>query len=203
MAELTNEEILALIEKAVAEAKASAVAANAAAATANAAADQASSGAAAGVAGARTQSNVEQALAKAIDTAASLQQAQVESDIDTPESLKAGVVANRSAWDANNKRTYDVHQTEDSETRGRNRTHFDALISQQLTHIANLNSLTLQAIANNQNQSNLVNTGAINHQALAVDRQWNINETDLSAKSAAVLTDMILAKAAVAPKESA
>jgi len=46
--------------------------------------------------------------------------------------------------------------------------------------------LTVTNLANNQNQSNLNNT-------LSIDRAWNINETDLAAKSAAIITDAVLA----------
>jgi hypothetical protein len=180
---MTNEELLVVINAAIADARAAAAAANVAAAAAN----QASSGAAAGVAGARTQSNVEQAAVT--DAMLKSISQQTESDINVPE-----------AWQANVKRTYDVHQSVDIESMQRNRVHFDAMITQQATHLANLNQLTLQSLANNQNQSNLANTQAINSQALSIDRQWNINETDLSAKSAAVLTDAILSRVAVAPK---
>lgn len=176
MASLTNDELVATLTQAIAAANAAASNANAAAATANAAANQASAGAASGVAGARTQSNAEQASFN--DAMSKVIQQQVESDIDTPE-----------AWKANVKRTYDVHQSMDSESFSRNRVHFDNMIVQLQTHLANVNQLTLQSLANNQNQSNLNNT-------LSIDRAWNINETDLSAKSAAVLTDAILSGAA-------
>lgn len=188
---LSNEELVKMFTAAIAAANAAAANANAAAATANAAANQASSGAVAGVAGARTQSNVEaqSAVADAVKNTLDVIQNQVDSDVDTTE-----------AWKANIKRTYDVHQTMDVESANRNRVHFDSMITQMQTHLANLNQLTLQSLANNQNQSNLANTQAINTQALSIDREWNINETDLSAKSAAVLTDAILSKVVVTPK---
>ena len=153
---MNNDELLKRIEDAIASAKAEAANANAAATTANAAADQASAGAAAGVAGARTQSN------KEVDsgTETVFKSVQQDSDIGIPE-----------AWSANVKRTYDLHQTDDFEARMRNRIQFDAIISEQTKHLANLNQLTLQSLANNQNQSNLNNT-------LSIDRSWNVNETD-------------------------
>ena len=185
---MNDAELLAAVTKAVAEANAAAANANTAAASANAAANQASAGSSSGVAGARTQSNMEAAVDRAMSTVQQLQQAQVESDIDTPE-----------AWKANVKRTYDVHQTYDMEVMVRNRTHFDALITQLQTHLANVNQMAIQALANNQNQSNLNNT-------LSIDRAWNINETDLAAKAAAIATDALWAKmiaAGVAPKDAA
>jgi hypothetical protein len=152
----TEIELLQELKDAIAQAKAEAANANAAATTANAAADQASAGALGGVAGARTQSNAEQASVN--DTI--FKSVQQDSDIGIPE-----------AWSANVKRTYDLHQTDDFEARMRNRVQFDAIISEQTKHLANLNQLTLQSLANNQNQSNLNNT-------LSIDRSWNVNETD-------------------------
>lgn len=169
---MTNDELLDAMTKLVARAEAAAANANASATTATAAANQATAGASGGVAGARTQSNVEAALDRAMSTVQQLQQTQVESDIDTPE-----------AWKANVKRTYDVHQTYDLEGMSRNRLHFDNAITELQKHVANVNHLTLQALTNNQNASQL-----------SIDRMWNINETDLAAKSAAVLTDAILAE---------
>ena len=154
----SNEDLLNQINDAIAKAEVAAVNANAAAATANSAADQASSGAAAGVAGARTQSNTEQAsgteaLLKSVSQ-------HIDSDINIPE-----------AWSVNAKRTYDLHQSLDLETTLRNRHHFDTLVTEQQKHLSNLNNLTLQSLANNQNQSNLCNL-------LGIDRSWNVNETD-------------------------
>ena len=161
---MTNEELIAAMSSLVSRAEAAAANANAAATTANAAADQATAGASSSVAGARTQSNTETDTG-AIDR-------QVDSDIGVEE-----------AWAANVKRTYDVHQTYDLETKGRNRLHFDNAIVEMQKHLANVNHLSLQALTNNQNASQL-----------SIDRMWNINETDLAAKSAAALTDAILAE---------
>ena len=169
--EMTNEELLAAITSLTVRAEAAAANANAAATTANASANQASAGSAGGVAGARTQSNTE---ASQIAT-------NVDSDIGINE-----------AWSVNNKRTYDVHQSLDVEAMQRNRVHFDALVSQQLKHVANLDHMTMQALANNQNQSNLNNT-------LSIDRSWNVNETDAFATTlAAKVADTLFAKAKTA-----
>ena len=159
------------LKDAIAKATVAATNASAAATSANAAADQASSAALGGVAGARTQSN------KEVDsgTEAIFKSVQQDSDIGIPE-----------AWSANVKRTYDVHQTYDVESQVQNRQHYNTLVTQLQTHLANLNQLTVTNLANNQNQSNLNNT-------LSIDRAWNINETDLAAKSAAIITDAVLA----------
>lgn len=175
---VTDAELLAQLTAAIAEARAAAANANVAAANAA----QATAGASAGVAGARTQSNVEAALDRAMSTVQQLQQTQVESDIDTPE-----------AWKANVKRTYDVHQSYDMESMQRNRLHFDSLFSEQTKHLAALNQLTIQAISNNQNQSNLNNT-------LSIDRSWNVNETDAYATILAAKIAERLNQNGAAPK---
>ena len=153
---MNDDKLLKELQDAIATARAEAANANAAATTANAAADQASAGAAAGVAGARTQSN------KEVDsgTETVFKSVQQDSDIGIPE-----------AWSANVKRTYDVHQTYDVESQTQNRNHYNTLVTQLQTHLANVNQMSIQALANNQNQSNLNNT-------LSIDRSWNVNETD-------------------------
>ena len=157
------------LQDAIAKATAAATNASTAATSANAAADQASSAALGGVAGARTQSN------KEVDsgTEAIFKSVQQDSDIGIPE-----------AWSANVKRTYDLHQSDDFEAKMRNRIQFDSIIAEQTKHLANLNQLTLQSLANNQNQSNLNNT-------LSIDRSWNVNETD----AFAVLLNKVVSEA--------
>lgn len=130
---------------------------------------QSSTGADAAVGTARTKSNTE----KDADTGAIFRDVQRDSDINVQE-----------AWSANVKRTYDMHQSVDFENAARNRQHFDAMVSQQIKHAANLDAMNLQAVANNQNQSNLNNT-------LGIDRAWNINETD----AFAVLLNKVVAEA--------
>ncbi|GAG42801.1 unnamed protein product, partial [marine sediment metagenome] len=73
---------------------------------------------------------------------------------------------------------------------GRNRMHFDAIITQRLTHVDNLNAASLQAINNGQAASNTGNGGLI-------DRFWNINETD----AFAVLLNKVVADAVAAAME--
>lgn len=167
MSQPSQEELMSQLAMAIAKAEAAAASANAAAANASSA--QASTGAAGSTASARTQSNTEQASTN--DTV--FKSVQQDSDIGIPE-----------AWSANVKRTYDLHQTDDFEARMRNRVQFDAIVSEQTKHLANLNQLTLQALANNQNQSNLNNT-------LSIDRSWNVNETD----AFAVLLNKVVAEA--------
>ncbi len=116
------------------------------------------SSAGSGAANARTQSNTEQA--SGTESVFKNVSQKTDSDINLEE-----------AWGANVKRTYDVHQTYDFETQAQMRTHFNTMITQQQNHLAALNQMSLQAIANNQNQSNLNNL-------LGIDRAWNVNETD-------------------------
>ena len=167
--DMSSEELIQYFDNAIAKAIASVASANAGAVTAQAGAGQA--GAGVGASNARTQSNSETDTDKTVSTGQTFEN--VDSDINVIE-----------AWQANVKRTYDVHQTYDMETMGRNRLHFDELIAQKHKHLANLDHMTLQALANNQNQSNLNNT-------LGIDRAWNVNETD----AFAVLLNKVVSEA--------
>lgn len=171
--EITDVDLIEQIQSAIAKAEAAAASANAAAANASSA--QSSTGAAGGTTNARTQANTESDTGYKADVSQTYKN--IDSDVNIVE-----------AWSVNAKRTYDFHQTYDMESQTQNRTHFNTLITQLQTHLANVNQLTLQSLANNQNQSNLCNT-------LSIDRSWNINETDLAAKAAAILTDKVLAAA--------
>ena len=151
---MDNEKLLKELTDAIAKAETAAASANAAAANASSA--QSSTGAAGGTASARTQSNKESDS----ENASVFKSVQQDSDIGIPE-----------AWSANVKRTYDVHQTYDLEGQTQNRNHYNTLVTQLQTHLANVNQMSIQALANNQNQSNLNNT-------LSIDRSWNVNETD-------------------------
>jgi len=166
-----NADLVQSLQDAIAKATAAATNASTAATSANAAADQASSAALGGVAGARTQSN------KEVDSAARTDLTDITKNIDSDIGIP-------EAWSANVKRTYDLHQSDDFEAKMRNRIQFDSIISEQTKHLANLNQLTLQSLANNQNQSNLNNT-------LSIDRSWNVNETD----AFAVLLNKVVSEA--------
>ena len=151
---MKDEQLFDKLTDAIAKAETAAASANAAAANASSA--QSSTGAAGGTASARTQSNKESDS----ENASVFKSVQQDSDIGIPE-----------AWSANVKRTYDVHQTYDLEGQTQNRNHYNTLVTQLQTHLANVNQLSLQSIANNQNQSNVAN-------GMLVDRAWNVNETD-------------------------
>ena len=169
---MTKEELLKALTEATARAETAAAGANAAAANSA----QASAGA--GTAGARTQSNKETDAGKTADVGQIYEN--IDSDIGIPE-----------AWSANVKRTYDVHQSYDHETDVQNRHHFNVLVNQLQTHLANVNQLALQSLANNQNQSNLNNT-------ISIDRCWNVNETD----AYSVLLNKVVADATKALKDA-
>lgn len=71
------------------------------------------------------------------------------------------------------------------ESARRDREAHDLIVSQERKHKAEIDALTLQSIANNQNQSNLNNT-------LSIDRSWNLNETDAYSAIAATVTAAVL-----------
>lgn len=198
---MTNEELVANLEamqsamqSAVAEVRAAVANANAAAATANAAANQASAGAAASVTGARTESNREQAQASATESVLKQISQQIESDVNDTEAQRIGLATISRAWNANEKRTYDLHQTMDTESFSRNRLHFDHAITQYQTLVANLNHLTVTQMTNLQNQSNIQNLNGVESAKIGSDRMWNVNETDWAAVSMATFVNKVLAE---------
>ena len=77
------------------------------------------------------------------------------------------------AWFTNRKRTYDTYQEEDLENRAASR-----------DHARNVNNIAEQALQNAVTQANLVTLQAIAHRDVAVNKTWNINETDLIAANA-------------------
>lgn len=122
------------------------------------------------------------------------------------EGVKTGFVAEQvdsdigetEAWAANMKRTYDIHQTDERESFNRSRAWFDDIMGSLQKRRAELDALTNQLFQAGINSGHLQHLGAITDQNLGTDRKMNINETDLAAKSAAVLSDAMLAAVAKA-----
>ena len=75
-----------------------------------------------------------------------------------------------------------------------------------VTHQANVNSITVQCLQNAVENANLVGKLGINNLALAVDRQWNVDEVaNLTAKlgiQADALADLIIIRMADLLSES-
>jgi hypothetical protein len=59
----------------------------------------------------------------------------------------------------------------------------------QGTHAKNLDNLAVQALQNAVETANMVSKQAVRHSDFAIDRQWNLNETDVSA--AALLARLV------------
>ena len=77
------------------------------------------------------------------------------------------------AWFTNRKRNYDIYGAEDIETRAVGR-----------DHARNVNSIAEQALQNAVTQAHQITMQSIAHRDIAVNKQWNINETDLIAANA-------------------
>lgn len=77
---------------------------------------------------------------------------------------------------ANAKRTYDAYQGHHLEAVGRDRVHFDSLMTAEREHTAELRRLSLQALQNAIETSNMVGKQASRHSDVAIDRQWNVDE---------------------------
>ncbi len=80
------------------------------------------------------------------------------------------------AWSANLKRTYDLTQSWDFELARRSAAHFDAMMTDTRTHIANVRKVELETLQNGSHGANLVNTQSTAHRDIATDRTWNVDE---------------------------
>lgn len=71
------------------------------------------------------------------------------------------------AWAANLKRTYDEFQDVSLIAARRSQTHYDQV-----------SNVSLQALQNAVESANMLSKQAIAHRDIAIDREWNVNETD-------------------------
>ena len=99
------------------------------------------------------------------------------SDINTEEALSVLQALNPKAAEffsnlvaANAKRTYDLHQSQDLST-----------LVGDVHYRGTLNNLATQALQNAVETANMVGKQAVRHSDIAIDRQWNVNETDYAA----------------------
>lgn len=93
-------------------------------------------------------------------------------------------VGKDEAWFANVKRTYDEYQQESLETIRHMRAHFDKLLSDAQQFDNQRQVIANQALQNAVTNADLVTKQFLQHNALATDRQWNVDEvSDLVAKS--------------------
>lgn len=101
------------------------------------------------------------------------------SDINTEEALAVLQAINPKMAEffsnllaTNAKRTYDLAQSTDLAAQVGDST-------QRLT----LNNLATQALQNAIETANMVSKQAVRHSDIAIDRQWNVNETDYAAEA--------------------
>jgi hypothetical protein len=85
------------------------------------------------------------------------------------------------AWFANIKRTYDEFLQESLETVRELRAYSNKVLSDAQDHTQNQRAISDQALQNAVETANMVGKQAVRHGDIAIDRQWNINETDTMA----------------------
>ncbi len=147
----------------------------------------------AGVAHARSASNVEGRTVKDADRSTTTTQGSTKHDSD---------INAEEAWAANLKRTYDLTQSWDFELARRSAAHFDAMMADTRSHIANVRKIELETLQNGSHGANLVNTQSTAHRDIATDRIWNVDEVaTLTAKSGVQADAMIAALAAAVARE--
>jgi len=93
------------------------------------------------------------------------------------------------AWKFNMKRMADEYQHESLESIRRNRSYVDNKLSNAAQNDEFKQNVANQALQNAVETANLVGKQAVRHTDLAVDREWNINETDFAARS--ILSDEV------------
>lgn len=117
---------------------------------------------------------------------------------------------------ANRKRSYDEYQQESLETMRqarrqvetlhgetlesihRNRTNVDKLLSDAQQHDNARQNIANQALQNAVESANMVSKQAVRHGDLAIDRQWNIDETSTLSAKTGVQSDALASALAVA-----
>lgn len=77
------------------------------------------------------------------------------------------------AWETNRKRTYDTYQENDLAARAASQDHARVV-----------NNIAQQALQNAVETANLVGKQAVAHRDVAINKTWNLNETDLIAANA-------------------
>lgn len=106
------------------------------------------------------------------DMAEKTQEKHIEREFETmsDEFFKAGSMNMYN----NMKRTYDEYQHESLESIRRNRAYVDKVLSDS-------QALTTQAMQNAVETANAIGKQALRHEALAADRQWNVDEQGYTA----------------------
>ena len=94
---------------------------------------------------------------------------------------------------ANMKRTYDEYQDLGLTGARENQSYVQKILSDAQGHHNNNQVIATQALQNAVETANLVGKQAVNHQALAVDRQWNVDEVAHLISHTPIVKDAIAA----------
>ena len=121
--------------------------------------------------------------------------AEREFETGKDEAWSVNMKALFDAWFANMKRTYDEYQHESLESIRYNRSYVAKVLSDAQQNDNTRQNIANQALQNAVETANLVGKQAVRHAELAIDRQWNVNETDaLATALAAKISDNLKAK---------
>ena len=104
-------------------------------------------------------------------------------DIGGTEGIESDLITNRGILFSNQKRTFDEYQHESLESIRRNRTYVDKVIADSHGYDMGARNIANQALQNAVETANMVGKQAVRHGDVAIDRQWNVNETDYAAAS--------------------
>ena len=131
--------------------------------------------------------SVSQAISKVMQsqtqtTGATLLSGRAENaDIGGSERLEKDNMDESGIIFANTKRTYDEYQHESLESIKRNRSYVDKILSDAHGYDMSARNIATQALQNAVETANMVGKQAVRHSDIAIDREWNVNESDYAA----------------------
>jgi hypothetical protein len=131
--------------------------------------------------------SVSQAISKVMQsqtqtTGATLLSGRAENaDIGGSERLEKDNMDDSGILFANTKRTYDEYQHESLESIKRNRSYVDKILSDAHGYDMSARNIATQALQNAVETANMVGKQAVRHSDIAIDREWNVNESDYAA----------------------
>lgn len=98
-----------------------------------------------------------------------------------------------SLYFANRKRTYDEYQQESLETIRQNRSYVQKVLSDAQQNDNQRQAIANQALQNAVETANMVSKQSVRHGDIAIDRQWNVDETAQLTAKTGVQSDAMVA----------
>ena len=114
-------------------------------------------------------------------------------DIGIDEAHSNAAYSATRMWQANEKWVFDQMAGAAVENAGRNRDHFDAMMTDARNHVQAINQLVIDRLANSNTFSHGETQRSMRHGDIAADRMWNVDEVAAAIAKNAVFQDAIVA----------